>query len=189
MSVMAEARLERLNGGLAPTTDGWFVVNAREAPWLDHPDFGLRCIFETDPRIARGREDVEPRWFEQLGFKLGVIGPGQPSTLYHAETQEEAFLILAGTCTAVLEDEVRELEAWDFVYCPPGTRHTFVNTSDEPCVLLMVGARTEDGSIVYPPSDVAARFGAAVERGTDSPAEAYADRPHWRNADGPPAAL
>ena len=127
--------------------------------------------------------------FEQLGFKLGVIGPGQPSTLYHAETEQEAFLILAGTCTAVLEDEVRELRAWDFVHCPPGTRHTFVNTSDEPCVLLMVGARTEDGSIVYPPSDVAGRLGAAVDTKTDDPGVAYANRPHWRNADGPPDAL
>jgi uncharacterized cupin superfamily protein len=186
---MDEARLEQLNGGLAPTTDGWFVVNAREAPWIEHDDFGARCIFETDPRITRGRDDVVPRWFEQLGFKLGVIGPGEPSTLYHAETGQEAFLILAGTCTAVLEGELRELRAWDFVHCPPGTRHTFVNTSDEPCVLVMVGARAEDGSIVYPPSDIAGRLGAAVDTETDDPGEAYANRPSWRNADGPPDAL
>ena len=186
---MEEARLERLQGGLAATSDGWFVVNALEAPWLEHDDFGFRCIFETDPRITRGRDDVEPRWFEQLGFKLGVILPGQPSTLYHAETQQEAFLILSGRCTAVIEEQERELGPWDFVHCPPGTRHTFVNTFDEPCVLLMLGARSEDGSIVYPPSQVAARLGAAVETESDDPQEAYANRPHWRNADGPPSAL
>ncbi len=184
---MAEAPLERLNGGLASTSDGWFVVNAREAPWLEHDDFGARCIFETDPRIVRGRDDIEPRWFEQLGFKLGVVGPGQCSTLYHAETLQEAFLVLSGTCTAIIEEQERELRAWDFVHCPPGTRHTFVNTSDEPCVLVMVGARSEDGSIVYPPSEVAGRYGAAAPTETDSPAEAYANRPHWRNADGPPS--
>jgi uncharacterized cupin superfamily protein len=184
-----EAKLEQLNGGLAPTTEGWFVVNAREAPWLENDEFGSRVIFETDPRIIRGRDDLEPSWFPQLGIKLGVIQPDQPSTLYHAETQEEAFLILAGTCTAVLEEETRELGAWDFIYCPPGTRHTFVNTGDRPCVLLMVGARTQDGSIVYPPSAVAARFKAAVDAQTDSPADAYANRPHWRNVDGPPDAL
>ena len=107
MSVMAEARLERLNGGLAPTTDGWFVVNAREGAVARPPGLRPALHLRDRPDGSRGREDVEPRWFEQLGFKLGVIGPGQPSTLYHAETQEEAFLILAGTCTAVLEDEVR----------------------------------------------------------------------------------
>ncbi len=184
-----EARLERLNGGLAPVTDGWFVVNARDAPWLESDDFGQRCIFETDPRIIRGRDDLEPRWFDQLGVKLGVIQPGQLSTLYHAETQQEAFLVLSGTCTAVIEEQERELKAWDFVHCPPGTRHVFVNTGDEPCVILMTGARFEDGSIVYPPSEVASRYGAAVEVETDSPQEAYANRPHWRNAAGPPAAL
>jgi uncharacterized cupin superfamily protein len=181
-----EARLEALNGGLAPVTDGWFVVNVRSAPWLEHDDFGARCIFERDPRIVRGRDDLEPSWFEQVGFKLAVVRPGQPSTLYHAETQQEAFLVLAGTCTAVIEEQERELREWDFVHCPPGTRHTFVNTGDAPCVILMVGARSEDGSIVYTPSPVAARYGAAVEAEADDPAKAYANRPHWRNATGPP---
>jgi uncharacterized cupin superfamily protein len=186
---MAEAPLERLNGGLAPTTDGWFVVNVRDAPWLDHEEFGARCIFEADPRIVRGRDDLEPRWFEQLGFKLGVLGPGQLATLYHAETQQEAFLVLSGACTAVIEEQERELRQWDFVHCPPGTRHTFVNTTDTACVLAMVGARSADGSIAYVPSPVAARHGAAVERETDDPKQAHGDRPHWRNADGPPNGL
>ena len=83
---MDEARLEELNGGLAPVTDEWFVVNAREAPWLENDDFGSRVIFEADPRIIRGRDDLEPRWFEQLGIKLTVLQPGQPSTERSAPT-------------------------------------------------------------------------------------------------------
>jgi uncharacterized cupin superfamily protein len=186
---MDEARLERLNGGLAPTTEGWFVVNARDAPWLESDDFGSRCIFEADPRIVRGRDDLEPRWFPQLGIKLAVVGPGRPSTLYHAESEQEDFLVLSGSCTAVIEEQERQLEAWDLVHCPPGTRHTFVNTGDAPCVILMVGARNEEGTIVYPPSPVAGSLGAAVEVETDSPHEAYAGRAHWRNTDGPPDAI
>jgi hypothetical protein len=31
---MAEARLENVGSGLAPVSDGWFVVNAR----IEHPD-------------------------------------------------------------------------------------------------------------------------------------------------------
>ena len=60
-------------------------------------------------------------------------------------------------------------------------------SADSPTSL--VGARSEDGSIVYPPSDVAQRYGAAVSTETDDPREAYANRPHWRNADGPPDGL
>jgi len=144
-------------------------------------------IFEADPRIIRGRDDLEPRWFPQLGIKLTVIGPGQPSTLYHAETSQEDFLVLSGRCTLVIEEEERELVAWDFVHCPPGTLHAFVNTGVEPCVLLMVGARDPNGAILYQPSPVAERHGASVETETDSPHAAYGLRPHWRNADGPPA--
>jgi uncharacterized cupin superfamily protein len=181
-----EARMEALNGGLAPTTEGWFVVNAREAPWLDNDDFGSRVIFEADPRIIRGRDDLEPRWFPQLGIALSVIQPAQPSTLYHAETLQEDFLVLSGTCTAVIEEQERELRPWDFVHCPPGTRHTFVNTSEEPCVLLMVGARLAERAILYPLSAVAERHGATAVSETESAHEAYRLRPHWRNADGPP---
>lgn len=39
---------------------------------------------------------------------------------------EEDFLVLAGTCLLLVEDEERELRAWDFVHCPAGTRHSFV---------------------------------------------------------------
>jgi uncharacterized cupin superfamily protein len=80
----------------------------------------------------------------------------------------------------LVEDEERPLRAWDFVHCPPGTRHTFVGTGDGPCVIFMTGARREDGSIVYPESETAEARGAGVETETPSPAEAYAPYPHWR---------
>jgi hypothetical protein len=37
---MTEARLERLENGLAPVEDGWFVVNVRDAAWIESPAFG-----------------------------------------------------------------------------------------------------------------------------------------------------
>jgi hypothetical protein len=47
-------------------------------------------------------------------------------------------------------------------------------------VLLQIGARPGGGSIVYPPSEVAGRHGAAVEHETTSPDEAYASFAPWR---------
>src|SRR5581483_9274356 len=35
-----EARLERVGSGLVPASDGWFVVNAREAAWVEREGFG-----------------------------------------------------------------------------------------------------------------------------------------------------
>jgi uncharacterized cupin superfamily protein len=118
--------------------------------------------------------------FDQLGFTLAVLEPGKPSGMYHAETSQENFLVLAGTCLLVVEEHERELRAWDFVHCPPGTRHTFVGTGDGPCVIFMTGARREGDTIVYPVSETARARSAGVETETDSPAEAYAPFTHWR---------
>jgi len=106
-----------------------------------------------------------------------VIWPGQPSGLYHAETDQEDFLVLTGECVLLVEGEERPLRAWDFVHCPPGTEHVFVGAGDGPCVIFMVGRRASDKGIVYPSSELARRHGAGVETQTSSPAEAYAPFP------------
>jgi hypothetical protein len=114
-----EARLEQLDSGLAPVTDGWFVVNARDAAWQGHPEFGARCNFELGRRVLGERDDLEPSPFPQIGVNLDVFWPGQPSSLYHAETEQEDFLVLAGECVAIVEGQERPLRAWDFLHCPP----------------------------------------------------------------------
>ena len=178
--MVAEARLEALNSGLAPLTEGWFVVNAREAAWLTHDAFGARCVFEANRPVLRRRPDLDTQTFRDLGLTLGVVWPGQPSGLYHAETNQEDFVVLAGECVLLVEGEERPLRAWDFVHCPPGTEHVFVGAGDGPCVIFMAGRRTPDRGIVYPDSELARSRGAGVETETSSPAEAYAALPHWQ---------
>jgi uncharacterized cupin superfamily protein len=180
MTRVEEARLEDAGSGLAPVSDGWFVVNVGEAAWLRNEAFGGRCVFESDPRVLRNRSDLEPRKFAQVGFTLAVLEPGKPSGLYHAESSQEDFIILAGECLLLIEGEERPLRALDFVHCPPGTAHVFVGTGDAPCLIFMTGSRTPAKSIVYPRSELALHHGAGVETETSSPAEAYAPFPHWQ---------
>jgi uncharacterized cupin superfamily protein len=175
-----EARLEDAGSGLVPTSEGWFVVSAREAAWVMNDAFGSRCVFEASPRAVRDRPDLEPRRFEQIGINLTVIMPGQPSGLYHAETDQEDFLVLDGECLLLVESEERRLRAWDFVHCPGGTDHIFVGAGDGPCVIFMVGARSEAKGLHYADSELARRHGAGVEIDTASAREAYAPFPEWR---------
>jgi uncharacterized cupin superfamily protein len=156
------------------------VVNVGEAAWLRHDAFGGRCVFESSGRVLAERPGVEPQQFAQLGFTLAVLEPGKPTGMYHAESSQEDFLVLAGECLLLIEEEERPLRAWDFVHCPPGTRHTFVGTGEAPCVIVMSGARREDDTIVYPVSETARAHGAGVATETASPAEAYAPFGHWR---------
>ena len=176
---MPEASLVEAASGLVPASEGWFVVNAAEAAWVGNPDFGWRCSFEANGPALRESPDLEQVLFAQLGFRLHVLEPGKPSGLYHVESEQEDFLVLAGECLLVVEEEERRLRAWDFVHCPSGTRHVFVGT-DAPCVLLMTGARADEGTIVYPFSEAAVRHGAAAAAETRSPHEAYAPHPHWQ---------
>jgi uncharacterized cupin superfamily protein len=160
---MDEAPLHETEAGLAPAGVGWFTVNVRDAAWWTRTAFGASCIFEGGCEFAH------------IGYTLCVLQPGQPNGMYHSETEQEDFLVLAGECLLLVEEQERPLKAGDFVHCPPGTRHIFVGAGDGPCVIFMAGSRTSaDQGLVYPRSDLALKHRAGVERSTTSPAEAYA---------------
>ena len=171
--------MEDVGSGLAPVSSGWFVVNAADAAWLRNGAFGGRCIFESSERVLAERPGAEPQHFPETGFTLAVLEPGKPSGMYHAESTQEDFLVLSGSCLLIVEEQERELRAWDFVHLPPGTLHTFVGTGERPCVIFMIGARRESGRIVYPRSRTALDRGAGVESETPDPREAYARFPSW----------
>ena len=184
--MVEEARLEAVDSGLAPVSPGWFVVNARDAAWMNNDHSGGVCIFESDDFVLRGRADLDEYVKPQAGFTLRVLRPGRPSGMYHAESVQEDFLVLMGECVLIIEDEERRLRAWDFVHCPPGTGHAFIGSGDGPCVIVATGNRDPDDDTfwrVYKRSDVAHGYGASVEAGTRSGAEANAPfRSHWRVA-------
>jgi uncharacterized cupin superfamily protein len=178
--MVEEACLDDVGSGLAPVSPGWFVVNVSEAAWLRNDAFGGRCVFESSPRVLAERPDAEPQMFADTGFTLAVLEPGKPTGMFHAESAQENFLVLAGTCLLIVEEEERELRTWDFVHCPAGTRHTFVGTGDGPCVIFMTGARREGKTLLYPVAEHALARGAGAETETPDPREAYARFGHWQ---------
>ena len=112
---MHEAQLADSGSGRTPVTDGWFVVNVRDAEWWFAATRGGRCAFEN---------------------------------------------------------EERTLHAWDFFHAPPWTEHGFAGAGDEPCVIVMVGARTSP-DVIYPRSELAARHGMSVAETTSDWRQAY----------------
>ncbi|MGI8411168.1 MAG: cupin domain-containing protein [Solirubrobacteraceae bacterium] len=163
-----EARLEQGPSGLAPAAPGWFVVNVSDAAWSVHPRFGASCGFES-------RESAP---FAEVGINVRVLNPGQPTGMYHSESHQEGFLVLAGEALLGVDGQERPLRAWDFFHCPAGTDHILVGAGDGPCVLLAVGDRATERSqqgLHYPASELAERWGASVPKETNDPREAYAD--------------
>jgi uncharacterized cupin superfamily protein len=161
-----EAPLRETKYGLVADVEGWFVVNAREARWRDSGPFGLYCDFEGK------------RPFRQIGINISVLEPGQSLGFYHRENAQEAFLVVSGTCTLIVEGEERRLEAWDFFHCPPTTDHMIVGSGDGPAVVIAVGARgLPRKGLVYVPSRTAKKHGVSVAKETTKPSEAYSDVP------------
>jgi uncharacterized cupin superfamily protein len=166
--VVPEARVVASDHGLVPEGAGWYVVSARDVRWRQRETFGRAAFLEAEPI---------PTIFEQLGFQLAVLQPGEPNGMYHRESIQEDFLVVEGECVLLIEGEERHLRRWDFVHCPPGTDHIFVGAGQGPCVLVMVSPRAPDSTITYPVSELAARHRASAEAETPDPAEAYARLP------------
>ena len=174
-----EAALEETEHGLVPAGRGWFVLNAREARWAEKPGRGKEAGFQ-------GSGD-----FSQLAVGFYVLEPGEPMAMYHWEADQEDFLLLSGEAVLVIEGEERQLRQWDFVHCPPGTKHVIVGAGEGPCIVFAVGALENhtvgsrvDGTLqgtddwgAYTVDDAALRHGAGVEEETNDAAVAYARFP------------
>jgi uncharacterized cupin superfamily protein len=149
------------------TSDGWFVHNLAGALAVRNEEKG-GAMYPLEPREAR---------FREFGANVRVLWPGDPSALYHAESAQEGFLVLGGECTLIVEEEEVLLRQWDYFHCPADTRHVIVGAGEGPCAILMIGARPEVETILYPVSELAAKYGASAAEETSSPDEAYADWP------------
>lgn len=161
-----EAEVEKTEFGRVAKGDGWYVLNARDAQWRYIDGRPALCNFEGD----------QP--FSQVGININVLEPGQPLCMYHWEAGQEDFLVLSGEALLVIEEQERPLRQWDFVHCPPQTKHVIVGAGASLSVILAVGARVDSVDNpdwgAYPVSDAAARHGAGVDKETSDPNIAYA---------------
>ena len=94
-----EAKLVDTDAGKKPEGDGWFVVNVGDAVAMGVDDDIYGMIFEG-----------QFGGFPHFGINVRVLGPGKPAAMYHAESGQEAFLVLQGEATLIVEDEERALK-------------------------------------------------------------------------------
>ncbi len=161
--VVEESKPKPTEDGLLPQSGGWYVVNARETRWAGTDDLWRGAWLEPE----------EP--WPALGFHLTVLDRRKPMAKYHAESNQENFLVVSGECLLLIEGEERHLRAWDFVHCPPWTEHVLIGAGDHPCVVVAVSTRAPDSGVRYIAAEVAQKHGAAPPHDTESAAEAYAD--------------
>jgi uncharacterized cupin superfamily protein len=161
-----EAKIEQTDAGAVVVSPGWFVVNMADCAWT-RDDLGGEW---STPGEAEGE-------FQQYGIGIHVLQPGQTNGLYHSESLQEDFLVLAGECLLLIEEQERRLKAWDFVHFAPGSRHICIGAGDGPCAILMVGARGPENRLHYPVTELAQKHGVAAPEETDDSRQAYRDVP------------
>ena len=116
------------------------------------------------------------------------LAPGQASSPYHYEYDEEWLLVVDGTVVLRAPDGEHTLQRGDLVRFPPGPAgaHKVMNRSDAPARTLLFSSRQGLAVSVYPDSDKIGVFvGNEVElifrRGTAVP---WADGEEgWDHAD------
>ncbi len=167
--MVPEAKLEKTEHGLAPMGEGWYVLNLRDAEWRHADGRGAVCIVADDFEGWR-------RESHQFGVNPFVLMPGEPMSMYHWEADQEGFLVVSGEAILVVEGQERPLRAWDFVHCPPHTKHVLVGAGSHPCLVIAVGAREHD-ELGFPADLVARRHRASVEEDTMDGGAAYAHVP------------
>src|SRR4051812_30914759 len=133
--------------------------------WVHADGRSARCHFE-------GRT-----FFDQVGISIGVHQPGEAMAMYHWEADQEDFLVVSGEGVLIVEGEERPLKQWDFVHCPPGTKHAFAGAGDGPCVILCASSRQfqKDGPWgFYCADETAARYNASSPEDTQEFEPAHA---------------
>jgi hypothetical protein len=105
--MVPESNMEQTEHELAPTSEGWYVLNMQDAEWRHADGRGAVCVVSDDFEGWRREAD-------QLGVNPFALMPGEPMSMYHWEADQEDFLVLTGEAVLIVEGELprRELTAY-----------------------------------------------------------------------------
>ena len=107
-------------------------------------------LYETQcARLTRGTGAAK------LGASIDIVPPGKRACPYHFHyAQEEMFIILEGSATLRVADELLPLVAGDVVCIPPGPDfpHQIINDSNAPLKYLSISTKESPEIVEYPDS-------------------------------------
>lgn len=101
----------------------------------------------------------------KLGCGVDTVAPGKQSCPYHFHhAEEEMFIILEGTGTLRVADELLPIKAGDVIFIPPGPEypHHIINSSEAELKYLSISTQERPEICEYPDSG---KIGASTGRG------------------------
>jgi quercetin dioxygenase-like cupin family protein len=113
------------------------VEQMANLPWKEFPGhFGGALS-----KALVGPDNVDTR---RIDFRMSHYAPAAYVAEHVHKVQEQIYYVLEGEGLLTLDDERRLMRAHDYVYVPPGVRHSFTNTGLHGLVFLVVTTPAND---------------------------------------------
>ena len=123
------------------------------------PSFTTINLMEIDNALADRVEGIEGRFTRSridsrdLGVSRFTYAANMRSPMAHSHReQEEAYVVIAGSGKALLDDEVIDLHLWDVLRVAPEVVRAFEGGPDGLDMIAVGGPRPEDGDGVIAPA-------------------------------------
>ncbi len=108
----------------------------------------------SDELLSIGAPVGKKLGLTKIGVHVETLPPGRRTSWPHAESEEEEFAyVIEGNPSVWVDGHLYDLNPGDFVAFPAGTgiAHTFMNNTDDTCLLLVGGERSKkENKIFYP---------------------------------------
>ena len=114
-----------------------FVANIAEIPWQEYPGHfgGALSKALVRPETCNSR---------RIDHRISCYQPMAHVAEHVHKVQEQVYHVLDGEGVLTLDDERRVMRRHDYVFVPPGVRHSFTNTGLVPLVFLVITTPVED---------------------------------------------
>lgn len=113
------------------------VEKMANMPWKEYPGhFGGALSKELAGPTTTGSSRVD--------FRMSRYAPMAYVQEHVHKVQEQVYYVLEGEGMLTLDDQKQLMRAHDYVYVPPGIRHSFTNTGIDGLVFLVVTTPADD---------------------------------------------
>ena len=120
-----------------PPTGKALVESMANLLWKEYPGhFG--------GALSKELAGPETTGSQRLDFRISRYAPMAYVQEHVHQVQEQVYYVLEGEGVLTLDDERRLMRAHDFVYVPPGVRHSFHNTGTAGLVFLVITTPAAD---------------------------------------------
>lgn len=114
-----------------------FVRNIAEIAWQEFPGhFG--------GALSKALVRPETCGARRVDYRISSYQPMAHVQEHVHQVQEQVYHVLEGVGLLTLDERSMLLRRHDYVFIPPGVRHSFTNTGLEPLVFLVVTTPADD---------------------------------------------